>query len=317
MGHENRTFHDLREANGARQMLWDPEDKVSVFWRVNELAGEAGEACNAIKKLVREKMGLKGSRITMPELVEELADVIICADLVALTHGCRDRGFYSTVRLQHDPLLMGIQLDGLVGKVCQMFSTETVPERDPVEIALVDVRDVARAMISFFGYDPSMIVSAKFNETSRKVGFPVFLDLVMRTDRRAVEQVDLTPRKVGKAPELGMPYRGDESYMHRSRERDDQIDTMEEQRRRRRAEDERLLAEQGGNDFHRGVAAGVMLDQMSQPTDKELYVDSAPSRQQDPPQSYDVQVQAESPAPESSYHDSGSSSSDSGGGGGD
>lgn len=311
MGHENRTFHDLREANGARQMLWDPENKVSVFWRVNELAGEAGEACNAIKKLVREKMGLKGSRITMPELVEELADVIICADLVALTHGCRDRGFYSTIRLQHDPLLMGIQLDGLVGKVCQMFSTETVPERDPVEIVLVDVRDIARAMISHFGYDPSMIVSAKFNETSRKVGFPVFLDLVMRTDRRAVEQVDLTPRKVGKAPELGMPYRGDESYMHRSRERDDQIDTMEDQRRRRREEDDRLLAEQGGNHLATGIVIGTMLG-------------DDVTRQ--PEQSYDTQVQAESPAPESSYespapdspsYDSGSSSSDSGGGGGD
>ena len=55
-----------------------------VSFRGVELAGEVGEACNVIKKLERERHGWAGSRDIREHLVEELADVIICADLVAM-----------------------------------------------------------------------------------------------------------------------------------------------------------------------------------------------------------------------------------------
>lgn len=77
----------LRDANAARQVEWDPSDKITLAFRGNELAGEVGEACNVIKKLERERLGIGGSRDTKDHLAEELADVVICADLIAMTAG--------------------------------------------------------------------------------------------------------------------------------------------------------------------------------------------------------------------------------------
>lgn len=77
----------LRDANEARQKEWDPNGYISLEYRGNEMAGEVGEACNVIKKLAREKMGIRGSRATLNDLAEELADVVICADLIAMHVG--------------------------------------------------------------------------------------------------------------------------------------------------------------------------------------------------------------------------------------
>ena len=77
----------LREANAARQAEWDPDDRITLSYRGNELAGETGEACNKIKKLERERLGLRGTRATLGELAEELADVVITAHAVALLRG--------------------------------------------------------------------------------------------------------------------------------------------------------------------------------------------------------------------------------------
>lgn len=77
----------LRSANRARQKEWDPSDKITLAYRGNEIAGEVGEACNVIKKLERERLGIKGSRDTVEHLAEELADVMICADLIAMHEG--------------------------------------------------------------------------------------------------------------------------------------------------------------------------------------------------------------------------------------
>ena len=85
------TFARLREANAARQRRWDAEGRlqgdIGLLWRSNELGGEVGELQNAIKKLVRENMGIRGSRTTTWALVDELADVVICADLLAMDLG--------------------------------------------------------------------------------------------------------------------------------------------------------------------------------------------------------------------------------------
>lgn len=79
----------LHAANKARQTEWceggAPEPDLA--FRGNELAGETGEACNVIKKLERERHGWRGSRATPEQLAEELADVVICADLCAVTAG--------------------------------------------------------------------------------------------------------------------------------------------------------------------------------------------------------------------------------------
>lgn len=76
--------HTLREANELRNEEWDSDSQVTLSFRGNELAGEVGEACNLIKKLERERMGLVGSRTTKEKLAKELADVVICIDLIAM-----------------------------------------------------------------------------------------------------------------------------------------------------------------------------------------------------------------------------------------
>jgi NTP pyrophosphatase (non-canonical NTP hydrolase) len=82
------TFERLRAANAARQIEWGRSDqKIGLGFRAIELAGETGEACNIVKKLEREKLGLQGSRATTADLAAELADVAICADLTALSAG--------------------------------------------------------------------------------------------------------------------------------------------------------------------------------------------------------------------------------------
>ncbi|NTG85888.1 nucleotide pyrophosphohydrolase [Agrobacterium rhizogenes] len=85
---DNRTnFTNLRAANIARQKEWDGDNQIDLAYRGNELAGEVGEACNVIKKLERERRGIAGSRDTKEHLAEELADVIICVDLIAMAAG--------------------------------------------------------------------------------------------------------------------------------------------------------------------------------------------------------------------------------------
>jgi NTP pyrophosphatase (non-canonical NTP hydrolase) len=81
------SFDALRFANTERHKEWDPSDKITLAYRGNELAGEVGEACNALKKIERERLGIRGSRDTVEHLAEELADVIICADLIAMKEG--------------------------------------------------------------------------------------------------------------------------------------------------------------------------------------------------------------------------------------
>lgn len=84
---EGKGHTELRSANRARQIEWDQDNQITLAYRGNELAGEVGEACNVIKKLERERMGIRGSRATKEQLAEELADVVICADLIAMDAG--------------------------------------------------------------------------------------------------------------------------------------------------------------------------------------------------------------------------------------
>lgn len=77
----------LRNANIERDKEWAGPVQLPASFRGTELAGEVGEACNIVKKLERERLGLPGSRDTVAHLAEELADIIICVDLMAMTYG--------------------------------------------------------------------------------------------------------------------------------------------------------------------------------------------------------------------------------------
>ena len=103
MVNSEHSYPTLRRANKARQIEWDKNGDITPAYRGNELAGEMGEAleraldlivlaaaagklANTIKKLERERLGIGGSRSTVEQLTEELADIVICTDLVAMTY---------------------------------------------------------------------------------------------------------------------------------------------------------------------------------------------------------------------------------------
>lgn len=74
----------LRIATTKRQEEWSKGQKLPLSFRGNELAGETGEVCNELKKLERFRLGMVGGKEDIQGLKEEIADVLICLDLVAM-----------------------------------------------------------------------------------------------------------------------------------------------------------------------------------------------------------------------------------------
>jgi NTP pyrophosphatase (non-canonical NTP hydrolase) len=76
------SFFELRRANVARcQDVFHPIGSWSPTDWACALAGEVGEACNLIKKLRR------GEPVDVGEIMLELADTVIYADLLAARLG--------------------------------------------------------------------------------------------------------------------------------------------------------------------------------------------------------------------------------------
>lgn len=89
------TFEHLREVNVRRRGRWhddaDAEPWSGADWS-NAMAGEAGEACNVVKKLRRQETGLRGAKdpdtsVLVEMLGDELADTLIYLDLLADFYG--------------------------------------------------------------------------------------------------------------------------------------------------------------------------------------------------------------------------------------
>jgi NTP pyrophosphatase (non-canonical NTP hydrolase) len=72
-------MHGLQHAVNHRNMFIDPKGILSELFFATEFAGEAGEACNVVKKIERERLGISGRRATTKQLGSELADTIITA----------------------------------------------------------------------------------------------------------------------------------------------------------------------------------------------------------------------------------------------
>lgn len=80
---------DLQDACFERNKEFDPEGKLTLEWYACELAGEVGEACNIIKKITRDRLGVGGKKTeqTKEMLADELNDALICLALVANAAG--------------------------------------------------------------------------------------------------------------------------------------------------------------------------------------------------------------------------------------
>lgn len=88
----NLTFEKFARINRERQQAWPNKVAWTGADKGNELAGETGEACNIIKKLRRIETGTSGTDPShalqlLGMLGDELADVVICAQLVAEFYG--------------------------------------------------------------------------------------------------------------------------------------------------------------------------------------------------------------------------------------
>ena len=88
------TFDQLRKANVKRCV--EGFGRELDHWNLAEwscaLAGEAGEACNIAKKLLRkqsesEATAKQDDRVTVQDYARELADIVVYADLIAASIG--------------------------------------------------------------------------------------------------------------------------------------------------------------------------------------------------------------------------------------
>lgn len=96
-------FKMLRTANISRNAEWNMTgETLRPSFRGNEAGGETGEAIeaalanllqlavatgrmqNVLKKIERGQLGIKGSTATVEDLADELGDMQICLDLVAM-----------------------------------------------------------------------------------------------------------------------------------------------------------------------------------------------------------------------------------------
>ena len=77
------TFNVLRDANRNRQKEWPGNEKADVAFRAIEVAGEAGEVSEAVKKFLRAERGIKGSTATREDIADEMGDLLVSLDLLA------------------------------------------------------------------------------------------------------------------------------------------------------------------------------------------------------------------------------------------
>lgn len=163
----------LRRASVARQLEWDPDRKITLAYRGCELGGEAGEACNVLKKLERERLGLVGSHSSVLQAADELADVVICADLIAASVGLNIVKVDMMSDSSSDLVTLGNRLMWRAGMVC--LSVDRVDGRyglagSGMTEAIAGLLDAVTRCCHKIGIDIDAVVPAKFNATSVKYG---------------------------------------------------------------------------------------------------------------------------------------------------
>ena len=181
------TLKSLRAANVARNIEWmagASVESLPIAFRCIELIGEVGEAANVMKKLTRESLGLVGSRATLDDLADELADVVICADLIAmdLKLDLSEAALYGICK-PHTLYLdyLGVDLGRSLARVCGMVEVLGADDRRGLPRLALPKRRLAGALevvilcvhkiAVMTGIDLSAAIARKFNATSRTLGF--------------------------------------------------------------------------------------------------------------------------------------------------
>lgn len=160
-------LRDLRAANIARDAIWDPEGKLDLDFFLNELGGELGEALNVLKKLHREQLGLRGSRTTVEDLIDELSDCAIVIDLAC---------YKAKIDLQAEiPFLTDFAGNSLseIGRSLYVEASMFINEPD---VSSADsLFEFLGSLSQYFNRNFMEAISKKFNLTSTKYNLPIFI----------------------------------------------------------------------------------------------------------------------------------------------
>ena len=181
-------YSNMRQANVERGIEWSNGAKDGPLFYAIELFGEAGELLNVVKKLERERLGMVGSRATMQDLTDELADAVICLDLLAIAYDLPNIKRYETAddwtSYQADALAVSFgraigQVLGYVEYVEQekVYWGASLPvdfnkhlSMEHLGKSLTTALMFAEAIGVKFGIDLRAAVVSKFNKTSVKYG---------------------------------------------------------------------------------------------------------------------------------------------------
>lgn len=177
-------YASLREANRVRQAEWDTGGDIDLSYAGNELAGETGELIEAVTDFI------DGGSQNQDALEEEMGDVIICCDLIAIRLDMP----LDTVVIPSEPV-MPTDDDGEIKDILLDIAMEsgrvsnTIKKRERERFGMVGARgsldDLRRNLFQqifnvhrlgwAMGIDPAACVAAKFNKTSRKYGLETMM----------------------------------------------------------------------------------------------------------------------------------------------
>jgi NTP pyrophosphatase (non-canonical NTP hydrolase) len=169
-------YSTLRAANDARELEWDTGGVLDGSFYSNELAGEVGEAIDAARKLAVYDDEVSVEQRAQ-ELRDELADVIICIDLLAKKFGMKPIPIVITERtgdLSEALLDLAVTV-GIVANAAKKLERERLglvgSRVDPrtVESYLFWLSVSVGQIAAHFDIDLVRATAAKFNKTSEKI----------------------------------------------------------------------------------------------------------------------------------------------------
>lgn len=171
----------LHRSNERRNASWDPERKLDLQFFSVELLGEIGEAANCIKKLERARLGISGSRSSIEALSEELADIVICASLVAMSAGVEipispDPDVFRESGDPGNNLLRGAMFFGFLSAIVSRNKVFSERERFHLADHLWGVCYYAFRTAHCYDINLQEAIIRKFNSTSAKLNLPTFIE---------------------------------------------------------------------------------------------------------------------------------------------
>ncbi len=168
----------LREVNVIRDAEWDSGGVLDGSFFANELAGEVGEAIEVANEL---HFARNLASATVEDLGEELADVVICVDLLANKFGIFVDAVIPSVDyiMESDTVSSMIDLAIYTGRACNIAKKlererlGLVGSRATLDDLAAELQEVLIATFCLavqFSIRLDVAVAVKFNKTSDKCG---------------------------------------------------------------------------------------------------------------------------------------------------